>query len=112
MRYNIFLRYFSAIAFHTITFHTIALVINFHASHVTLSTLSPFSQSKSFLKTIIANPPDGSGNHKVGNDSSDEESDEVEEILPPPWDTDEDVLKNDCDRLFKDSDSSDDFDGF
>ena len=30
-------------------------------SHVTLSMLSPFSQSKSFLKTGIANPLDGSG---------------------------------------------------
>ena len=73
--------------------------------------LSPFSRSKSFLKTVIANPLDGSENHKVWDDSSDEESDEVEEILPPPWDADEDALE-DCDRLFKDSESSDDFDGF
>ena len=40
------------------------------------------------------------------------ESDEVKEILPPPWDADEDVPEVDCDRLFKNSDSSDDFDGF
>ena len=76
-----------------------------------LSTLSPFSRSKSFLKTVIANSLGGSGNDKVWDDSSDEESDEVEEILPPQWDTDEDVLE-DCDGLFKDSDSSYDFDGF
>ena len=81
-------------------------------SHVTLSTLLPFSQSKSFLKTGIANPLDGSGDDKVWDDSSDEESDEVEEILPPSWDADEDVPEEDWDKLFKDSDSNDDFDGF
>ena len=112
MQYKIFPRYFSAITFYAITFHTSTIVIAFHASHITFSTLSPFSQSKSFLKTGIANPLDGSGDDKVWDDSSDEESDEVEENLPPSWDADEDVPEEDWDRLFKDSDSSDDFDGF
>ena len=49
---------------------------------------------------------DVSGDDKVWDDSSDEE------ILPPSWDADEDVPEEDWDRLFKDSDSSDDFDGF
>ena len=44
--------------------------------------LLPFSRSKSSLKTGIANPLDGSGDDKVWDDSSDEESDEVKEILP------------------------------
>ena len=66
---------------------------------------------KSFLKIVIANPQDGSGDNKVWDDSSDEESDEVE-ILPPSWDADEYVPEEDWDRLFKDSDSSDDLDGF
>ena len=51
-------------------------------------------------------------NDKVWDDSSDETSDEVEEILPPFWDADEDVLVEDWSRLFKDSDSSDGFDDF
>ena len=112
MRYKIFPRFFSAITFYAIAFHTITLVIAFHMSHVTLSMLLPFSRSKSFLKTGIANPLDGSENDKVWDDSSDEESDEVEEILPPSWDADEDVPEEDWNKLFKDSDSSDDFDGF
>ena len=62
-------------------------------SHVTLSTLSPFSRSKNFLKTVIANPRDGSGNDKVWDDSSDEKSDEVEEILRPSWNADKDVFQ-------------------
>ena len=77
-----------------------------------LSVLSSFSRSKSFLKTEIANALDGSGNDKVWDDSSDKESYEVEEILPPSWNAHEDVPKEDWDRLFKDSDSSNDFDGF
>ena len=112
MQYKIFLRYVFAIAFYAIAFHTRALVIALHASHITFSTLSPFSRSKSFLKTGIANPLNESGDDKVWDDSSDEESDEVEEILPPLWDADEDVPEEDWDRLFKDSDSSDDFDRF
>ena len=43
---------------------------------------------------------------------SSEESDEVEEILPPSWDAQENVLEEDQDTLFKDSDSSHDFDVF
>ena len=112
MQSKIFSRHFSAIAFYAIIIHAIALVIAFHMNHVALSMLLPFSRSKSFLKTVIANPLDGSRNDKVWDDSSDEESDEVEEILPPSWDADEDVPEEDCDRLLKDSDSSDDFDGF
>ena len=112
IRYTIFPRYFSVIAFYAIAFHTSTLIIAFHASHITFSTLSPFSRSKSFLKAGIANPLDGSGDDKVWSDSSDEESDEVEEILPPSWDADEDVPEEDWDRPFKDSDSSNGFDGF
>ena len=112
MRYKIFPRFFSTITFYAIAFDTIALVIAFHTSHITLSTLSPFSQSTSFLSTGIANPLDGSGNDKVWDGSSDEESDEVEEILQPSWDADLDVPEEDWDRLFKDNDSSDDFNGF
>ena len=67
---------------------------------------------KSFLKTGIANPLDGSADDEIWNDRSDEESDEVEETLPPSWDADEDVPEKDWDRLFEDSDSNDDFDGF
>ena len=104
MRSKIFPRYFSAIALYAIAFHTITVVIAFHASDIMLSTLSPFSRSKSFSKTVIANPLDGSGNHKVWDNSSDEESDEVEEILPLSWDADEDVPEEDCNRLLKDSD--------
>ena len=107
MRHKIFLRYFSAIIF-----HTSALVIAFHAIHITFSVLSSFSQSKSFLKTGIANPLDGSGDDKVWDDSSDEESDEVEEILPPSWNADKDVPEEDWDKLFKNSGSSDHLDGF
>ena len=107
MRYKIFPTYFSAIAF-----CAIALVITFHTSHVMLSALSPFSRSKSFLKTEIANALDGSGNDKVWDDSSDKESYEVEEILPPSWNAHEDVPEEDWVRLFKNSDSSNDFDGF
>ena len=81
-------------------------------SYITFSALSPFSRSKSFLKTGIANPLDGSGDDKVWDDSSDEESNEVEEILPPSWDAGKDVSEEDWDRLFKDSYSSDHFDGF
>ena len=65
---------------------------------------------KSFLKTGFANPVDGSGDDKVWDDSSDEESDEVEEILPASRDADIDVPKEDWDRLFEDSNSSDNFD--
>ena len=71
------------------------LVITFHTSHVTLFTLLPFSRSKSFLKTGIANPLNGSGDDKVWDDSSDEKSDKVEKILPPSWDADEDVPEED-----------------
>ena len=77
-----------------------------------LSMLLPFSQAKSFLKTGIANLLDGSGDDKVRDDRSDEEKDEVEEILPPSWDADEDVPEEDWNKLFKDSDSSDDFSVF
>ena len=35
-----------------------------------------------------------------------------EEILPPFWDADEDVPEEEWNRLFEDSDSSDDFGGF
>ena len=107
-----FSRYFSVITFYAIAFHPSALVIAFHVSHIKFSILSPFSRSKNFLKTGIANPLDGSGDDKVWDDSSVEENDEVEEILPPSWDADGDVPEEDWDRLFKDSDSSDDFDGF
>ena len=64
------------------------------------------------MKTGIANPLDGSADDKIWNDNSDEESNELEEILPPSWDADEDVPEEDWDRLFEDSDSCDDFDGF
>ena len=64
-------------------------VITFRVSHITFFMLSPFSQSKSFLKTGIANPLDGSGYDKIWDDSSDETSDKVK-ILPPSWDADED----------------------
>ena len=44
----------------------------------------------------------------MGDDSFDAESDEVEEILPPSWDADNDA-KEGWNRLFEDSDSSNDF---
>ena len=72
----------------------------------------PEDIEKSFLKTGIANLLDGSVDDKVRDDSSDEESDEVEEILPTSLDADEDVPKEDRGRLFEDSNSSNDFDGF
>ena len=112
MRYKIFPRYFSTAAFYAIAFHTSALVIAFHKIHITFSVLSPFSRSKSFSKTGTANPLDGSGDDKVWHDSSDEESDEVEVILPTSWDADKNVPEEDWDKLFKDSDSSDHLDDF
>jgi len=50
---------------------------------------------------------DGSGDDQLWNDSSDDEGDQVEESLPSSWDADEDVPKEDWDKLFEDSEYSD-----
>ena len=63
------------------------------------------------LKTGIANALNRSGDYQLWDDSSDDEGDQVEESLPLSLDADEDVPKEDWDKLFDDSECSD-FDAF
>ena len=74
------------------------------------SKLSPFSQSITLVIWIDCTSVDD----KLWVESSDEESDKVEEIMPShlSWDSGEDVPEEDWDRLFEDSGSNDDMDGF
>ena len=96
MPYKIFVRYFLAIDFYTVAYHTIILLITFHASNVALLTLSPFFHVASRLVIRL---------------SSMHASHATLHHLSPSWDADKDVPEVNENYLM-DSESSDDFDGF
>ena len=69
---------------------------------------------KSFLKTGISNNLDGSEDDILWDDEDHKEESEEEgdELIPPSWDTDEDIPERQLEKLFDDSENEDEFHGF
>ena len=66
---------------------------------------------KSFLKTGISNNLDGSEDYILWNDEDhqEESKEEGDELIPPSWDTDEDILERQVEKLFDDGENEDKF---
>ena len=68
---------------------------------------------KSFLKTGISNNLNGSKDDILWDDEDHQkESEEKDELIPPSWDTDEDIPERQLEKLFDDSENEDKFHGF